>query len=140
MTKGYILNDTTIAYASDITTLIAAGDIIPIATATNVSGAALASTALTFVTGITLATHIPVFYVVKFNSGVLGIGVVKMKNGAADLTALAALLTLTSTQQVLINNLAAVTLPNSGNLSVEVITASLAASSFDIIAYGMTRP
>ena len=119
---------------------IAATSVIQIASTTNVSGAALASTVLTFGSGISLTTHIPLFYVVKYVSGALGIGVVKMKNSIADLTALSALVTLTSTQEVFIGNSVLATMVNSGNISVEVTTASLAASVFNVYVYGILRP
>lgn len=109
------------------------------ASKTAVDGATLASVNLDFRTGMSLATHLPVFYVIKFGSGALGIAVIKMKTAVADLTALSALLTLTSTQQVVVNNADLVTLADSGNLTVEVTTASLAASTFNVYAYGIPR-
>lgn len=120
-------------------TAINAASIIQIASATGINGATLASTNLTFGSGISLATHLPLFYVFKFASGTLGISVAKLKTAVADLTALSALLTVTSTQEVVVANSALVTFANSGNLTVEVTTASLGASTFNIYAYGIAR-
>lgn len=108
------------------------------ASKTAVDGAALASTALTFESGVTLATHVPTLVIYKFASGALGIGVAKIKNSVADISALTVLLALTATQEV--SALASGTLVNSGNISVEVTTASLAASTFNCYVYGTPRP
>ena len=90
-----------------------------IASKTGVSGAALASTTLTFASGISLSNYIPVLVVYKYASGTLGIGVCKLKNSSGDLTATSALLNLTSTQEISIAS--AGVMVNSGNLSVLII-------------------
>lgn len=114
------------------------GGLLPIASKTAVSGAALASTALTYASSVSLATHIPTLVVFKFASGTLGIGVAKIKNGGGDNTVTTALLSLISTQEISAqcNGI----MLNSGNISVEVTTASLAASTFDVFVYGILRP
>lgn len=110
-----------------------------IASKTAVNGAALASTVLDFIGGAALSTHTPIYAIVKYGSGTLGIGVIRIKTTAGYLVAVTALLTLTTTDNNFIIPLAGV-VTNSGNISVEVTTASAGASTFDIYVYGIQKP
>lgn len=105
----------------------------------SVTGNSLATTALDWFPGMSYADHIPLFYVIQYGSGTLGIGVAKVKNSVNDLTNTFALLNVTTTQEMSTNNKDAVIHPNSGDISVEVTTASLAASSFTVSAFGKRR-
>lgn len=115
------------------------GYTILLASATNVSGAALATTNLTFTSGVALSTHSPVFCIVKFVSGTLGIGVIRIKTGTSYLVAATAMVGLTSGDNNYIMQLVG-SVTASGSISAEVTTASLAASAFSVYVYGITKP
>lgn len=120
-------------------TSASAGVTMLLASATNVSGAALASTALTYISGMALSSHTPIFAIIKYRSGTSGIGVVRIKTTSVYMVGVTPILTLTSTDNNLIINLTGVA-TNSGNISVEVTTISLTASSFDVYVYGIAKP
>lgn len=110
-----------------------------LASATSISGAALATTNLTFASGIALSTHTPTFAIIKYRSGTLGIGVIRIKTGTSYLVAATAMLGLTSGDNNYIMQLTG-SVTASGNVSAEVTTASLVASSFDVYVYGIAKP
>lgn len=110
-----------------------------LASATSISGAALATTNLTFASGVALSTHSPLYAIIKFRSGTLGIGVIRIKTGSSYLVAATAMLGLTSGDNNYIMQLIG-SVTASGNVSVEVTTASLAPSAFDCYVYGILKP
>lgn len=112
--------------------------LVLIASATSVSGSTLASTALTYAASISLATFIPTLVVFKYVSGTLGICVSKIQDGSGNSLATVALQNVTSSQVVIAQLSGAVS--NSGNIFVNVTTASLAASSMNVYVYGTSRP
>lgn len=113
--------------------------LILLASKAGVSGAALATTALTFAAGIALNTHTPLHVIFKFASGTLGIGVARIKTTSSYLLTASALLALTTTDNNFIAPLLGAA-TNSGDISVEVTTASLGASSFDVFVFGIAKP
>lgn len=131
-------NTNTAAIATKVSST-AAGLTMLLASATSVSGAALATTNLTFASGVALSTHSPVFAVVKFVSGTLGIGVIRIKTGTSYLVAATAMVGLTSGDNNYIMQLTG-SVTASGNVSVEVTTASLAPSAFSVYVYGIAKP
>lgn len=109
-----------------------------IASKTGVAGNALASTALDFVSGISLGTHTPLIAIVKFSSGTLGISVARIKTDAGYLVAATPLATLTSADNNYpVQLLGAVR--NTGNVSIEVTTAGLSASAIAVYVYGIKK-
>jgi|SRR3954469_415291 len=114
------------------------GTIQLIASKTGVAGNALASTALDFVSGISLATHNPIICVFKFSSGTLGIGVIRIKTDAGYLVGVTPLLTLTATDNNYPIQLTGA-VRSTGNISAEVTTASLGASAIDVYVYGIKK-
>lgn len=107
-----------------------------LAHATGVNGAVLASTTLTFETSITLAGYIPTHAVIKFGSGTLGISVVILNANAVAVTASQALVGLFSTTWMIMPIVPGI-VSNTGNLTIQVTTASLGASTFDIEVFGI---
>lgn len=115
------------------------GYTILLASAASISGATLASTNLTFASGVALSTHSPTFCIVKYVSGTLGIGVIRIKTGTSYLVAVTAMLGVTTTDNNLIIPLSgAVT--NSGSITAEITTASLGASAIGVYVYGILKP
>lgn len=110
--------------------------LIQLAHATGVSGAALATTNLTFESGVALSTHLPMIAILKYASGTLGICVVEIDANAVAISATLAVVNLTSTKWNVMTIIPGV-VANTGNLAVKVNTASLAASTFDIKIYGL---
>lgn len=110
-----------------------------IASKTGVAGNALASTALDFVTGITLATHSPTFVIFKFNSGTVGINQSRIKTDAGYLLAATLLTSLNATDSNYVASLAGA-VRSTGNISVEVTAAGLTASTLDVFVYGVVKP
>lgn len=131
-------NTNTAAIATKVSST-AAGLTMLLASATSVSGAALATTNLTFASGVALSTHSPIFAVIKFVSGTLGIGVIRIKTGTSYLVAATAMVGLTSGDNNYIMQLTG-SVTASGNVSVEVTTASLAPSAFSVYVYGIAKP
>lgn len=109
-----------------------------IASKTGVAGNALASTALDFVSGISLATHSPLVAVIKYTSGTLGISVLRIKTDGGYLIAVTALAGLTSTDNNYMMQLAGV-VRNTGNISAEITTAGLGASAIEVYVYGIKK-
>ncbi len=109
-----------------------------LASKSSVSVASLATTNLDFASGVSLATHTPMMAVIKYNSGTLGIGVIRIKTDAGYMMAGTALLGLTSTD----NNYLAIlggAVRNTGNIGIEVTTASLGASNISVYVYGVKK-
>lgn len=119
--------------------ILAKGSCVKMASKTGVNGAAVAATNLTFESGITLATHMPVYAVIKFGSGVLGIGVIGLLADTVPVIAAMALLTLLTGKVCVAPAIAALAIPSDASkfLKADVTTASLAASTFDIVVYGV---
>lgn len=118
--------------------IASAGMLQLIASATSISGASLATTALTFAAGKALSTHTPTHVIFKYVSGTTGINVTTIDAGSTVMST-GTLVTLSST----INNLVMPCtgfVKNSGNISAIVTTASLAASSFAVYVYGISKP
>lgn len=118
-------------------TIPAASQYVQIAHATGVNGAALASATLTFEAGVALSTHIPTHAIIKFGSGTLGISVVIVNANGTACTASQALVGLLSTTWMIMPVVSGV-ISNTGNLTIQVTTASLGASTFDIKLFGIT--
>lgn len=110
--------------------------IVKMASATGIAGNTLASTNLTFESGIALSTHIPVFAIIKYRSGTMGIAVVELDANSIAISVGLALSLLTTSFWGLLNLLSGV-VSNSGNLAIKVTTASIVASQFDVIVYGI---
>ena len=109
-----------------------------IASKTGVSIASLATTDLDFTSGVSLATHSPIIATVSFGSGTLGIGVIRIKTDAGYMVALTPLLSLTSTDNNLMMILSGV-VRSTGNIGMEVTTASLGASTVSVYVYGVKK-
>lgn len=122
----------------NIAEILQGGGLQLIASKTGINGAAIASTALDFVNNAALSTHTPLYAIVKYGSGTLGIGVVRIKTTAGYLVAVTALLTLTTTDNNFVIPLTGA-ITNSGSISVEVTTASAGASTFSIYIYGVLK-
>lgn len=113
------------------------GNFARIGFAFNIAGNTLATTVLTFVQGIGLGTHIPLFAVIKYRSGTLGISAVTLKANGVNISAAGVPLAgLTSGNWVMIP-VAAGAIANNGNLSIQVATAGLTSSEFDIEVFGV---
>lgn len=110
-----------------------------IARKTAIDGATLGTTKLTFEGGVDLSNYIPTHAVVKYNSGTLGICVVRLLADATVIAANLALVTVTSSANALMPciPLAGITNDSSKSLYADITTASLAASTFNIIVYGV---
>lgn len=109
-----------------------------LASKTGISGASLATTDLDFASGIALSTHTPIFCVIKYSSGTIGISAIRIKTAGGYLIAATALLGLTATDDNFIMQLAGV-VRNTGNVSAEITTASLGASSIAVYVYGVKK-
>lgn len=110
-----------------------------IASKTGINAAIQAATNLTWETGINLSTHVPVFAVIKYASGTLGISIVRLLADTIPVTASSALLTIVTGTAALMPVIASLVIPvdNSKFLKADVSTASLGASTFDITVYGV---
>lgn len=122
---------------NDLSNLPALG-LTKIASALNVDGNALATTALTYESGCSLATYMPYLAVYKYNSGALGICAASLVANGAPLMANVGLLNVNSGANLVSTIVTTgVVVANTGNIEVIVGTASLGASSFDVEVYGV---
>lgn len=108
-----------------------------IASKTSVDGATIATTNLTFSSGVTVATHTPTLVIYKYRSGTFGIAVASIfaPQLVSAATALANLVNHSNISAFLSG-----LMDDSGNVSVHVTTASVLASTFDVFVYGTVRP
>lgn len=107
---------------------------------TGVTGNSLATTVLTFTdSSANLTNHIPLYFTIQVVTGTLGICVVKFKTSVNDCTTTVALVNATGNNMIYIPVIAGAVFPNSGNISVEVTVASVAASTFTVNCYGTSR-
>lgn len=113
--------------------------LVRIASKTGVPGNTLASTDLDWESDTNLSSHAPVFGIIKYNSGTLGICAVVLKADTVALSASTALSTLTTSTTCILPILPGI-ISNDGTkkMVITVGTASLAASTFDIIVYGVS--
>lgn len=109
-----------------------------LASKTSVSGAALASTALDYASGVTLSAYSPSFAIIKFRSGTIGIAVIRIKTDVGYLIAVTALAGMTATDDIYTMQLTGL-VRSTGNISIEVTTASLGASAIDCYVYGVKK-
>lgn len=109
-----------------------------LASKTGVSGASLATTDLDFASGIALSTHTPIFAVIKFASGTIGICAIRIKTSGGYLIAATALVGLTATDDNYTMQLTGL-VRNTGNVSAEVTTASIGASAISVYVYGVKK-
>lgn len=109
-----------------------------LASKTGISGASLATTDLTFASGIALSTHTPIFAVIKYTSGTVGISAIRIKTAGGYLIAATALLGLTATDDNYTMQLTGL-VRNTGNVSAEITTASLGASAISVYVYGVKK-
>jgi len=109
-----------------------------IASKTGVSVASLATTNLDYAIGVSLATHSPLIACVKFGSGTLGIGVIRIKTDAGYMVSVSPLAGLNSTDNNQMLILSGV-VRSTGNIGVEVTTASLSASTVSVYVYGVKK-
>ncbi len=104
-----------------------------------IDGAALATTALDYQGGRSLATHIPLYTVFLYNSGTLGICVATMSTSLGAISGATALLNLSASNTNFLVPTLPTALPNSGNISITIGTASAGASSFSVHVFGVAR-
>lgn len=125
-----IISDYTNIEKSGLMTQVASGSVF---------GDALGDTAMTWAVNKSYATHVPLLYKIQLGSGVFGISVFKIKNSIMDLTGAIALVNVTGTREMTTDNNQAVIHPDTGDITIEITTAGLAASSLSVIAYGIRR-
>lgn len=118
---------------------IASGTCVKIASKTAIDGSVQAATNLTWEPNISLATHMPLYMITKFNSGVLGIGVIRLLADTIPVTASIALLTVITGTVALMPIIASLAILSDSSkfLKVDITTASLAASTFNVTVYGV---
>jgi len=109
-----------------------------IASKTGVSVASLATTDLDFASGVSLATYSPIISTVKFGSGTIGIGVLRIKTDAGYMVAATPLVALTSTDNIYMMILSGV-VRSTGNIGMEITTASLSAATVSVYVYGVKK-
>lgn len=119
--------------------LAGASTMILVASKTNVAGNALASINLTFTSGVTITSHLPLYALIQFTSGVLGISVVRIKTTAGYLCATQALITLDATNSSIVIPLGGA-VAGSGSITIEITTAGLAASVMSAYVFGVKNP
>lgn len=108
-----------------------------IATGSGIDGNALATTALTLDSGITVATYLPSFVIFTYGTGTYTLGIAKLKIGSTAISALAPLLSLAATVPVIANVLTTgIPVDNTGALGIEVTTVNGSAATFSVAVYG----
>ena len=110
-----------------------------IATALAVDGSTIATTDLTFETGLNLSNCMPVFAIIKFASGTLGIAIGRIKVDGVNISQAITMSGLVANFNIVVNCALdqAITNDSTKFIQFTVATASLAASSFDVYVYGI---
>lgn len=106
-----------------------------------VDGATAADTDLDWIEGANLETHTPIFAIVTYDSGTLGIADISIYADIVNLTGSIPLATLTATETKFLINLTkqqiAITNDPAAFMVVDVTTASAVASAFNVYVYGI---
>jgi hypothetical protein len=110
-----------------------------IASASNINGNSLAVNALTMANGVLLANYAPTFFVVWRITGTFSLAVVRLVQGAFNLSALTSLSDLGASGVVRV--IAPITGPapfdNTAGLSISVTTINGTAATFNIDVFGV---
>lgn len=118
---------------------IGAGTLIQIASGRAIDGHSIANYDLSFAPGVSLNTHIPTFAVIKYASGNLTTAALRLLADTVPITGSQVLTTINSTHNGYAPCVAGTSLTNDNSkvIKADVTAPSDAASTFDVIVYGI---
>lgn len=108
-----------------------------LATLASVDGNALATTAMTMDSGITLATYVPSFIVFEYLTGTYSLGIAQLVIGTTGISALAPLASMATNVPVIANILTTgIATDTTGALGIKVTTINGSAATFKVSVFG----